>query len=473
MKKIVCLLLVLIMTAASFAACSKTPGEAVTDSGTNQNETKKQDDPGTITDPPSCAAENFANAKNGDILTFGSWDQDGKNGGEPVSWIVLYQGVGKALVLSEKILEYQCFKNGTDEDKYPRALYRDSDVRAFLNGEFYNNAFSDEEKAAILEAKITSEYKDEKYNELTYETQDKVFLLSRDETARYVCGVGTYVFGYPTQRVLDENPYMLSDISNVPGVEKAASWWLRDMGTETPKTAAYVYAASSQRRNYDEAVYNKAGVRPAMWVVYNAKELEAYEKGEAQPKEDEALNKAIAALKAGDKLKFGKCDKNAYNMDGYEDIIWTVLSEDNGVLLLISDDQTGSRRFTAKNADGTSPDETSWAESDLRKYLNDPKQLDTFFSPQEKAKLVLSHVVSTGEDDRSGGAETDDYLFIPDQKDIEQYFSSSSAGIGFKYWLRSQLMWSPRVGCVYNDGTVSSIDPYEVCGVRLMARIKK
>ncbi|MBP5311519.1 MAG: hypothetical protein J6112_01640 [Clostridia bacterium] len=478
MKKIICLLMALAIFAA-LTACAGTPSENVP-GNTLAPDANSTDNPGDKGNEGSSGKEEtpealkaIEDAKVGDIITFGSWDQDGKDGGEPVSWIVLCQGVGKTFVLSEKILENQCFKNPTEEDKYPTALYKDSDLRTFLNGEFYEGAFTAEEKASILTAKIKSEYKDEHFFELTYETEDKVFPLSREEAARYVCGVGTYIFGYPTQRVLDENPYILSSISDVPGVEKAASWWLRDMGTESSKTAAYVYTATYQRKNYDTKVYEKSGVRPAMWIVYNAKELEAYEKGEAQPKANEALDNAIAALKVGDKLQFGKYDKNPYNMDGYEDLMWTVLSEDDESFLLVSNDQVCSMNFAEKTPEGFKPDEASWAESNVREYINSKDFLDFMFSPQEKARLVLTHVVCSGEDDRDGGKATDDLVFIPDVKDVEDYLSSPGMGISYKYWLRSQLSWAPYIGMVYTNGTVGSADPTGSCYVRIMVRIHK
>ncbi len=484
MKRFLCMFLALIMTAALFA-CGSNPSGNLPEGGTSgakqTGESGSNDGTGSDdetgghegTAVPSGDLKAAGEAKVGDVITFGSWDQDGKSGGEPISWIVLCQGVGKTFVLSEKILEYQCFQNGTEADQYPQALYRDSDLRKFLNGEFYNGAFTDDEKAAIPTVKITTAYKDEKFFERTYETEDKVFPLSRDEEARYVCGVGTNIFGYPTERVLEENPYILSSISNVPGVEKAAAWWLRDMGTENAKKAAYVYASATQKRNYDKAVYEKSGVRPAMWIVHNAEELEAYEKGELQPKADEELDNAIAALKTGYKLKFGKYDKNSYNMDGYEDLYWTVISEDSDSFLLVSDDQIGSMEFTMKDSDGNRPEETSWAESDLRKYLNGDVLMDLMFSPQEKSKLLLSHVVSSGDGDRNGGSEPDDYIFIPDINDYEKYLSSDGMGISYKYWLRTQKSGKPYMGFVYANGTVSSADPTGTCYVRIMARIKK
>ena len=94
------------------------------------------------------------------------------------------------------------------------------------------------------------------------------------------------------------------------------------------------------------------------------------------------------------------------------------------------------------------------------------------FSPQEKDLLMLNHVVTSGEDDRTGGPATDDVLFIPDVLDIEKY-CGASASIGSKYWLRSQQSWAPRIGVVYTDGSVGSDVPNKEYGVRLMARIRK
>lgn len=484
----ICALLALLL-AAALASCGSAPAESgpETDasksvSRTDDSEPAGQPDPvpesegnepgtepsGAESAPPAGRLTEFANAAAGDTVTFGTWDQDGREGAEPIAWTVLYQGVGKTLVLSESVLECQCFRNGTDSEPYPECLYRDSDLRKFLNGAFYEGAFTEEEKKAVLLSTVTTEYRDAQYREQTYETQDRVFPLSVDEAARYVCGVGNKVFGIPSARVSAENPYELNSISGVPGVEKAMSWWLRDMGVESAKTAAVVYAAERQRHNDNLNVYQKAGVRPALWIVYDAAELSAYEKGEAGPRPDERLNGAVRALKPGDRLTFGKFDRNPYNMDGYEDLTWTVLEEADGSLLLLSDESVGQMPFTAG-----SPGETSWKESDLRTELNGTVFLDRMFSPQEKALLIRSRVVSTGEDDRTGGEATEDVLFVPDQTDLDRYLSASGAAIGSKYWLRSQLSWAPRIGYVSASGDAGSMEPSKSCGVRLMVRIAR
>ena len=467
MKKRIAVFIIFVLLIGLCSCAGKDPGKTEQSGQTGAAEQSGN----TEIKDPQLAAEIEA-LKAGDKFTFGKWEQDGNksNGAEPVSWTVIRQDVGKALVLSEKILEFMCFEAGTEENKYPRALYKDSDLREFLNGDFYNGAFTADERSMIQTSKIVTEYKDEHYNELTYETEDKVFPLSRDEAARYVCGMGTNVYGLPTAYVDGEHPYSSSSISGVDGIEKVMTWWLRDMSGEPSKEAAVIYASETQKYTNDLEVYKEAGVRPAMWIVYNAKDAAGYAEGKVQPKEDAELNARIAALKAGDKLQLGVYDKNRYSMDGFEPLVWTVVGAGEDSFLLISDTIAGYSTYAFDDKGG---DEASWADSSLRQLINGDAFLDMTFTPQEKTKLVLTHVVSTGEDDRTGGAATDDLLFIPDVTDIEKYAGSISAGIGYKYWLRSQQSWAPYIGYVSGSGSVSSSRPTEAYSIRLMATIKK
>ena len=488
MKKIICLLLAVI-TAVSVIGCAgntaetnensnettsaaaaSNEGDLTTTDVTPGDETAGEQTKETTSQPDPQTAAALENLKPADTFTFGTWEQDGDSGigAEPITWIVLRQDVGKMLVLSEKVLEYMCFKKGTDENKYPRSLYDESDLRAFLIGDFYNNAFTDAEKAMILTSKITTKYKDEHYNELTFETEDKVFALSKDESARYVSGVGTNVYGIPTKRVDADNPYGTSSISGVNGVDKAMSWWLRDMGTDSNKYAAYVRASTSRKYNDDEEVYDRAGVRPAMWIVYNESDMNGYAKGEVQPKEDAELNANIAALKVGGKLQFGVYDDNLYSVDGFNPITWTVYNEDENSFYILSDSITGNGYSVFDN--DKDAEDTSWAESYLRKYINSAEFLDMTFTPQEKAKLIIQHRITTGDSDRDGGAQTDDLLFVPDVSDVEKYPDLFSKSIGHKYWLRSQSSFAPYIAYI-SSGSVSSARPTEKYGIRLMARI--
>ena len=88
---------------------------------------------------------NVADAKPGDIVIFGSYEQDNdeSNGTEDIEWLVLDNTDGKLLVISKDILNYMRYSETTTVWEY-------SDLRTWLNGEFYDLAFSDDEKSSIV-----------------------------------------------------------------------------------------------------------------------------------------------------------------------------------------------------------------------------------------------------------------------------------------------------------------------------------
>lgn len=81
-----------------------------------------------------------------------------------ISWIVLKREGGMALVVTENALEYLPF------DADGGTSWNDSSLRSWLNGDFYQNAFTDDEKALIVKSASGS-------------SADNVFLLSSDEAA--------------------------------------------------------------------------------------------------------------------------------------------------------------------------------------------------------------------------------------------------------------------------------------------------
>lgn len=111
---------------------------------------------------------------------------------EPVKWRVLdATDQENLLVLSESILDAQAFRNTcyyvngdyhTDSTRrYYANNYAQSDIRAWLNGDFYNTTFSADEKSHIHTTTITNEagFGSTPYDAAS--TQDKVFLLSYKE----------------------------------------------------------------------------------------------------------------------------------------------------------------------------------------------------------------------------------------------------------------------------------------------------
>ena len=107
------------------------------------------------------------NAKVGDYVKFGNYPQTEKGDIQPIEWQVLSREGNKLLVISLHGLDSKRF----DEDSNNWA---NSEIRKWLNGEFYSKAFTDQEKKSI------------KYSNLPdVGTSDNVFLLSVKELEKY------------------------------------------------------------------------------------------------------------------------------------------------------------------------------------------------------------------------------------------------------------------------------------------------
>ena len=128
----------------------------------------------------------------GNPVYFGTYEQDKDilNGKEPIEWRFLKVERFRAFLLSEYGLDaYRFDENYTG--------WRGSDIQSWLNEYFYTEAFSDGERAKILETK-TSLSVNSAYNSYSY-IADKIFLLKRSEIEQY--------FGEKCDRLVYPTPY--------------------------------------------------------------------------------------------------------------------------------------------------------------------------------------------------------------------------------------------------------------------------
>ena len=134
---------------------------------------------------------------------------------EPLKWRVLDPSTG--LVLCENIIDSQAYSNtiyeyGTDsyggtaywndaEHTHYANDYATSSIRAWLNDDFYNTAFSSSQKASILTSKLDNRACSTSYSEYDSETTyDKVFLLSWSEMQNTAYGFSASTSSSPTRQ---------------------------------------------------------------------------------------------------------------------------------------------------------------------------------------------------------------------------------------------------------------------------------
>ncbi|MDR2586789.1 MAG: DUF6273 domain-containing protein [Coriobacteriales bacterium] len=155
-----------------------------------------------------------------------------------IYWWVLDVQDGRALLISQDILEERAYN-----DKLTEVTWETCSLRAYLNGEFLNIRFSEEEQARIALSTVASKDNPEYETPGGSVTEDKVFLLSIDEAKRY--------FASDSDRVAK---YQGSD----------SWWWLRSPGDDANR-AARVYLDGSVILNGYGVDYG-SGVRPALWL---------------------------------------------------------------------------------------------------------------------------------------------------------------------------------------------------------------
>ena len=175
----------------------------------------------------------YSSAKVGDIIQFGGLD-----------WIVLTVENGKALILSEKVLEERAYHQEW-RDPYITwyITWEECSLREFLNGSFYNSTFNDQEKRLISETRLT--------NLGGNDTDDRVFLLSVDEVNEYM-GDNAHVNMRNAKRA--------ELLNSSWGV--TSRWWLR------PSPHAVIVDGDGRVLGIPITARSDSnvGVRPALWL---------------------------------------------------------------------------------------------------------------------------------------------------------------------------------------------------------------
>jgi molybdate transport system substrate-binding protein len=208
----------------------------------------------------------------GQRVEFGTWR------GKPIIWRVLTVEGGRALVVSEDILAVRQYDSLGIRSS---TTWAESDIRAWLNGEFLDTAFTAGEQRTIDLSKLSNPDNPDYGTEGGADTEDKVFLLSIDEANRYFSGnsdrianltltekdiqylLGIYKdYGGINQENISAAENQMRN--NYLGKSKTFSWWLRSLGSNG-SNAARVHGDGSVESvgNY---VRNGDGIRPALWL---------------------------------------------------------------------------------------------------------------------------------------------------------------------------------------------------------------
>ncbi len=194
---------------------------------------------------PACYADNSFEI--GDIVGFGRYEQDNskKNGAENIEWIVLNKDGDFIFLISRYILDQHRY-----HDTFTATSWDRCDLREWLNNDFLDTAFTEEEQAIIANNYIENDGKSE-------DTYDKVFLLSVEEALDYF-ETDKERRAEPTEYALKKGVYCAYD--------KPYGWWWLRSRANYDSYAAFIDTSGKNHTGGEDVSKKNIGIRPCIWV---------------------------------------------------------------------------------------------------------------------------------------------------------------------------------------------------------------
>lgn len=182
----------------------------------------------------------------GKEIAMGSYcfHEDGRK--EDMTWQVLDIIEDRALVISRNVIEFMQYNN-----EWGAMTWERCSLRKWLNEDFLEKAFSDEERGRIIRGRIRNSKNYLYETDAGPDTEDSIFLLSMEEAREY--------YACDEERIAFATPHAKAGA-------KAAAWRLRSPGYKGGCFNAFVrgdgmintYGCLNEQHGF--------GVRPAMWI---------------------------------------------------------------------------------------------------------------------------------------------------------------------------------------------------------------
>lgn len=282
----------------------------------------------------------------GDSISLGKYEQDNnlENGSEAIEWTVLEIQENTALLLSNKILSVADF-NSEKIDSEGNLCWGNSSLHEWMNGEFYEQAFNEEDKGKIRPMHIVGG---------GIESVDNVFLLSRMEFERFI---GVYREAEPSRYAYNQG----LEIS----AHQKGSYWLRTVAD----LEGYYTVKNIDMVDWDGELGYKPmmdikqyGVRPAIWISLTESNKEPIDspfiEEESYIKKSEYVTERTE-LEIGEKVIFGLLESTPMEW-------WVVDAEEDGYILL------------GANADSWYWGNSGWSKDEIQSWLDEDKYFEWF-----------------------------------------------------------------------------------------------
>ena len=231
---------------------------------------------GKVTLPPQTQApDNPGSQLPGDTQTDGKWNtiyfgrywQDDTNGDgtadkkdemQPIQWRILRQDGNYALLLADKILDSGKYYKGEESS------WETSDLRNWLNSNFYATAFNEKEQKAIQVQILQNGDGKDPILLTTNTTMDKVFVPSHDDMLRSEYGFGNAAYNEADNaRIASNTKYTAGKPGMYSSTECADAYWLRNSSNSLSSAQAVM---TQGILSPSISVQTISGVRPMIYV---------------------------------------------------------------------------------------------------------------------------------------------------------------------------------------------------------------
>lgn len=443
-----------------------------------------------------------------DTIYFGSyWQNDTDRDGtadkddekEPIRWRVLSAEENEVFLMADKALDAQPYNRSGS-----LCAWKASSLRKWLNADFLQAAFTEEEQRAILDTSTDEEG-----------SEDKVYLLSYSEAKNVK-------YGFSSDYEDSDRKAQCAAYAEKQGADVYngyTTWYLRNTDFAAPYYNCVDYTG------YFEDVYSSSdtkAIRPVLrldlsstksWQIGKPTssegevEPEPTEEPTAAPTEElvtsptaaptatlpptaEPTVTVVPTQPAGtpkgpssdsngtriwDTIYFGAYWQSDTNGDGIADetddkepIRWRVLSVDGADVLLIADKGLDAQPYNKSGKKST------WETSSLRSWLN-KDFMSAAFTEEEQAAVQINKVVMEDNSDNGteGGKDTRDKIYLLSDQEVQQYgftrdrarrmepteYARTKGALvsgGFAYWwLRSPGEYAQKAAVVYPEGGIS------------------
>lgn len=208
-----------------------------------------------------------------DCVWFGSYWQDCEDTSgakTPIKWRVLSVNGDEALLLADRCLDFQPYNTINTSITWEK-----STLRTWLNDDFYNNAFSSQDKSAILKKTQVNADNHHYGTEGGNDTSDNVFLLSLDDCFKAEYGFDStdyhcdwYTNSYDPSRRAKVTTFVKKRGACVSSGEYVDNgyWWLRSPGFDANYAAGVCYDGRVGEDGYIVSYITDDVVRPALYL---------------------------------------------------------------------------------------------------------------------------------------------------------------------------------------------------------------